>query len=649
METKALVNLRIDGKAVEVSEGATILEAARQNGIHIPTLCHHPDLSPYGGCRLCVVEVDGSPRLVASCVTPVRNGMEVVTTSENIARSRRTILEFLFSEKSHYCMYCAQSGDCELQSLAYEYGMEHLTVPPLDQDFPVDTSHPDLVIDHNRCVLCGRCVRACRELAGQSILDFQNRGGRVMIGADLANRLGDSGCISCGVCLQVCPTGAIFHRHRTHYAVKGKSREWTVIDSCCPVCGLLCPTTNYVQDNNLIKIESREPFVGPDQGMLCRRGRFEPFKFHESRLLEPMIRDEKGQWHPSSLENALDRIAASLVSVREAHGRESIFGLISPCCSNEELAGFKSLMAESLAGCYTDTLDGVGYRNWIWAAQNNGGNVREAPWPSILEADLVLQVGADPGLTHPIVNALIRRVILEGKADLCVLGGQNRVGDLAELFFPGEGEELSPLLALFLSRVKNRGGAKAPSGFPARWDYEKFSALVAQYQESIDPVIVIDNTLSPAGMQSVLDLARIKGNRPDGSSRLILLKSGGNSTGAWSLDIPARKATRAEAELKGGLICLCGEDSPDFDLSWDLEFLAVISPYFPGPLVDWAHVLFPMPVWTEIDGTYSLAFGRESRFKPRALAPPPGVGPAVETLAALAARLNEKHSLPGTA
>ncbi|MEW5725191.1 MAG: 2Fe-2S iron-sulfur cluster-binding protein, partial [Thermodesulfobacteriota bacterium] len=218
MEQKVEIKLTINGWEVTVPEGASILEAARAAGIYIPTLCHHPDLSPYGGCRLCVVEVDGAPRLVASCVTPVRNGMEVVTSNERIIEARRTILEFLFSEKNHFCMFCAQSGDCELQDLAYEYQMDHLTVPPLDQVFPVDATHPDLGLDHNRCVLCGRCVRACRELAGQAVLDFQGRGGRVTIGADLNQKLGDSSCVSCGLCLEVCPTGAIFHRHRTHYA-----------------------------------------------------------------------------------------------------------------------------------------------------------------------------------------------------------------------------------------------------------------------------------------------------------------------------------------------------------------------------------------------------------------------------------------------
>ena len=128
MEEKAKIRLTIDGKEVTAAEGVTILDAAQRNGIDIPTLCHHPALSNWGGCRMCTVEVDGAPKLVASCVMPVREGMEVVTTNERILESRRTVLEFLFAERNHNCMFCPQSGDCELQKLAYELGMDHLTV-----------------------------------------------------------------------------------------------------------------------------------------------------------------------------------------------------------------------------------------------------------------------------------------------------------------------------------------------------------------------------------------------------------------------------------------------------------------------------------------------------------------------------------------
>ena len=185
MEEKSKVHLTIDGKEVVAEEGSTVLETATRYGIYIPTLCHYPGLSNWGGCRMCVVEVDGAPRLAASCVMPVRQGMEVVTSNERIIETRRTILEFLFAERNHNCMFCSESGDCELQKLAYELQMDHLTVSFSFNRFPTDVTSEFMVIDHNRCILCGRCVRACAELAGLSVLNFQNRGSRNLVGLDL--------------------------------------------------------------------------------------------------------------------------------------------------------------------------------------------------------------------------------------------------------------------------------------------------------------------------------------------------------------------------------------------------------------------------------------------------------------------------------
>ncbi|MBA4358899.1 MAG: ferredoxin, partial [Desulfovibrio sp.] len=338
MEDRPQVSLTIDGQEVSAPEGATILEAARGQGIAIPTLCHHAALTPWGGCRLCVVEVDGAPRLAAACVMPVRKGMEVVTDNPRITQARRTVLEFLFAERAHYCMYCARSGDCELQALAYAHGLDHLTVPSLDQVFPVDATHPFIALDHNRCVLCGRCVRACREIAGVRTLDFQYRGGANTIGADMDGPLGRSSCVSCGACLQVCPTGAIFHRDRTHQAILGKDRDWHTVESFCPRCEQHCPTANLVRGDSLLKIEAPLPSPIAWQGQLCRKGRFEPFGETHPRLLKPMLRKGDG-WQEATWEEALAGAAQGL-----AQGRSSLLGLISSDCGNEEVSAFLGLM-----------------------------------------------------------------------------------------------------------------------------------------------------------------------------------------------------------------------------------------------------------------------------------------------------------------
>jgi len=645
MEQKVEISLKIDGKEVKVPEGTSVLEAARQNGVHIPTLCHHPDLTPYGGCRLCVVEVDGGPKLAASCVTPVRNGMEVVTNSERILEARRTILEFLFAERNHYCMFCAQSGDCELQNLAYEFQMDHLTVPTLGQEFPVDTSHEDIVIDHNRCVLCGRCVRACRELAGNAVLDFQNRGGRTMIGVDLSRNLGGSSCVSCGLCMQVCPTGAIFNRHRTHYAVKGKVRDWQMVESFCPECGLLCPGIYYVKANNLIKIDGRLPSDMPDRGQLCSRGRFGPMKTSRPRLTGPLGRDGNGNWRELTWEEAFEVVVKGLAGIRDAYGGQSLMGLISSGCSNEELGAFRYLVVKGWQAGYLDTLDGGHFRTLISASEGAGPNFKEAPWGAITEADLVLQIGADPPKSHPIINALIRRAILENKAKGAVIGTENTIGEWASEFLAVGQEELPSLLQALLLETSRRAKGKASKDFYPRWASKAFTGLVSRFNEADNPIIIVGRDLTgppdPAGLKLVFDLADLKGRLPGDVWRLIILKPAGNSAGAWNLGLAARQGLNGHKPVKGGLLCLAGGEDLEPGLKErlsGLEFLAVLTPYFTDDLTA-AKVLIPKPTWLETGGTYALADGSGSRFVERILEPPKGIRPVEQILAAIGQRV----------
>jgi bidirectional [NiFe] hydrogenase diaphorase subunit len=205
--------LTIDGKEVSAREGETILQVARENGIDIPTLCYLEGLEPIGACRLCLVEVKGINRLVPACVTQVEEGMEVVTNSERLIKYRRMILELLFSERNHTCSVCVVNGHCELQRLAQRLGVTHIRFPYRYPNLPIDASHERFVIDHNRCVLCTRCVRVCDEIEGAHVWDVMGRGINSRIIADLNQPWGTSEvCTSCGKCVHVCPTGALFEK-----------------------------------------------------------------------------------------------------------------------------------------------------------------------------------------------------------------------------------------------------------------------------------------------------------------------------------------------------------------------------------------------------------------------------------------------------
>jgi bidirectional [NiFe] hydrogenase diaphorase subunit len=208
--------LRIDGQDVSARQDETILDVARQNNIFIPRLCELPGLSTVGACRLCLVEVKGSNRLLPACVTHVQEGMEVTTRSEMLDRYRREILELLFVERNHICSVCVSNGHCELQTLAQKLDITHVHFPyryPIER---VDASHERFVVDHNRCILCNRCVRVCEEIEGAHTWDVMGRGINALVITDLNQPWGQSAtCTGCGKCVHVCPTGALSEKGRS--------------------------------------------------------------------------------------------------------------------------------------------------------------------------------------------------------------------------------------------------------------------------------------------------------------------------------------------------------------------------------------------------------------------------------------------------
>jgi bidirectional [NiFe] hydrogenase diaphorase subunit len=214
--TVRVKTLTIDGREVGAREDQTILEVARENDIFIPTLCDLPGLSTVGACRLCLIELKGAPRLLPACVTQVAEGMEVSANSERLDRYRRGILELLFAERNHVCSVCVVNGHCDLQSLALKLGMTHVHFPYQYPSLPVDASHERFVVDHNRCILCTRCVRVCGEIEGAHTWDVMARGVECRVITDLAQPWGKSeSCTGCGKCVQVCPTGALSEKGKS--------------------------------------------------------------------------------------------------------------------------------------------------------------------------------------------------------------------------------------------------------------------------------------------------------------------------------------------------------------------------------------------------------------------------------------------------
>ena len=210
--------LLINGEDYSARADQTILEVARENGIFIPTLCHLDGLTEVGACRLCLVQIKGSPKLVPACATKVEEGMEITTNSKRLTHIRRTILELLFAERNHICAVCVANGSCELQAVGQSLGLTHIRLPYRVVKLDVDTSNERFTVDHNRCILCSRCIRVCAEIEGAHIWDLMGRGIHSQVLSGFHEAWGQSSCTRCGKCVQVCPTGALFDKSKVGVA-----------------------------------------------------------------------------------------------------------------------------------------------------------------------------------------------------------------------------------------------------------------------------------------------------------------------------------------------------------------------------------------------------------------------------------------------
>lgn len=326
------VKLTINGREVWVQSGMTILEAAEQAGIDIPRLCYDEELSPMGSCRLCVVEVEGFPLLQASCVTPAAQGMVVHTESPNVVQARQVILELLLANHPLDCLTCEKSGDCKLQEYCYRYGVKESSFAGERHHYPVDDSNPFVFRDMNKCIQCGRCVRACAEIIGQDNIDFINRGFHRKVATYGDKPYAESDCTFCGNCVAVCPTGAL-----TEKPMQGMGRRWELkrVKTTCPFCGTGCNFDLCVKDGKLVGVLSNPTSVVNSRA-LCVKGRFGwDFVNNEQRLTTPLIKKD-GKFETASWDEAISLIAARFNEIKEKYGPDSFAALSSARCTNEE-------------------------------------------------------------------------------------------------------------------------------------------------------------------------------------------------------------------------------------------------------------------------------------------------------------------------
>lgn len=284
------VNITINGVSVKVEEGTTVLEAAESYGFDIPTLCHHPALSGFGACRLCVVNIEGMRNLPASCVTKVNEGMVIETESEDVIEARKTILELILANHPFDCMTCQKAGNCKLQDYAYKYGIREINLVGETHSYPIDDSNPYIFRDNNKCILCGRCVRACSEVKGENILGFVDRGFSTKIAPDFDKDFKYSGCVYCHSCVAVCPVGALMDKEMI-----GKGRYWEFERETvnCTLCENACLYDLLKKDGKVVAVAAKDG--KPERyGQPCLRGRLAvTLKYNPDAIEKPLIKKDE--------------------------------------------------------------------------------------------------------------------------------------------------------------------------------------------------------------------------------------------------------------------------------------------------------------------------------------------------------------------
>jgi len=318
------IRLNIDGKEVKAKPGMTVLEAARANAIYIPALCYDPDLEPHGGCRLCIVDIEGIRGMPTACTTPVSNGMTVKTSTPEINQVQRNIIELILADHPLDCLTCVKNKRCELQDVAAYLGITERRMHRTASERPVDDSNPFFTLDRNYCILCQRCTRTCDEITGINAIEIINRGYDSSVGTFGDGSLMESICRSCGECVARCPVAAL--------VPKDNIMPTSEVETTCPYCGVGCMLYLGLRDSKIVSVRGSRNSMA-NNGRLCVKGRYgiADFVHHEDRLTTPLIK-ENGGFREVDWDEALDLVAGKLA----AYSSDEIAVIASAKCTNED-------------------------------------------------------------------------------------------------------------------------------------------------------------------------------------------------------------------------------------------------------------------------------------------------------------------------
>ncbi|MCK9395782.1 MAG: formate dehydrogenase subunit alpha [Methylobacter sp.] len=408
-----LVTLEIDGFKVTAPAGTSVMRAAASIGIEIPKLCATDSIEPFGSCRLCLVQIEGGRGMPASCTTPVAEGLKVITQNKKLADVRRGIMELYISDHPLDCLTCSANGDCELQDMAGAVGLREVRYNPVETHLNAEKDHsnPYFSFDPSKCIVCSRCVRACEETQGTFALTIDGRGFDSKVSPGQNQDFMDSECVSCGACVQACPTATLMEK-----SVIDNGQPEHAIVTTCAYCGVGCSFRAEMKGEQVIRMVPAKDGKA-NHGHSCVKGRFAfGYATHKDRITKPMIRASiKDAWQEVSWEVAINHAASELKRIQAKYGKDAIGGITSSRCTNEEVYIMQKLIRAGFGNNNVDTCARVCHSPTGYGLkQTFGESSGTQDFDSVMKADVILVMGANPTDGHPVFGSQMKKRLRQG-------------------------------------------------------------------------------------------------------------------------------------------------------------------------------------------------------------------------------------------
>ena len=408
------VTLEIDGVSITIPKGTSVMRAATEAGVNVPKLCATDSLDAFGSCRLCLVEIEGRKGYPASCTTPCEPGMKVKTQTNKLADIRKGVMELYISDHPLDCLTCPTNGNCELQDMAGVVGLREVRYGYEGENhlkMKKDESNPYFTYDPSKCIVCNRCVRACEETQGTFALTIDGRGFESRVSAGQNEAFMDSECVSCGACVQACPTATLTEKS---VIMMGQAEHSKI--TTCAYCGVGCSFKAEMKGNEVVRMVPYKDGKA-NHGHSCVKGRFAwGYASHKDRMLKPMIRKKiSDPWQEVSWEEAVGYAASEFRRIQAKHGKDSIGGITSSRCTNEETYLVQKLVRAAFGNNNVDTCARVCHSPTGYGLkQTLGESAGTQTFDSVMHADVIMVIGANPVAAHPVFASQMKRRLREG-------------------------------------------------------------------------------------------------------------------------------------------------------------------------------------------------------------------------------------------